>query len=124
MSEAGSQMLAGTASPQELAGVIVSQVLPNPSSSLPLVADFQRQATQSGKANRSYPALEGYLYAVVITEALKRCTKNLTRRCLVTALEARALDIGGYRLQFTPTDRRGSRFVEMTIVTPDGRFRR
>lgn len=124
MSEAGSQMLASTAAPRELAGVIVSQVLPNPSSSSPLAVEFQRQSTLAGKANPSYAAFEGYLYAVVITEALKRCAKDLTRRCLVTALEARPLDMGGYRLQFSPTDHRGSRFVEMTIVTPDGRFRR
>jgi hypothetical protein len=42
----------------------------------------------------------------------------------VSALEGRPLDAGGWRVQFAPDDRRGSRFVEMTIVTSDGRVRR
>ena len=50
--------------------------------------------------------------------------RDLTHRCLASARESRAIELGGYRLQFGPNDRRGSKFVEMTIGTPDGRFRR
>ena len=126
MSDAGAQILAGAAMPGDMTGVIVSQVLPSPTSvSVPLVADLKRLvAAQKTGAAPTYAALEGYLYARVIGEALRRCTRELTRRCLVTALESRAIDIGGYRVQFAAADRRGSRFVEMTIVTSDGRFRR
>lgn len=124
-SEAGAQLQAGSAAAGELAGVIVSQVLPYPAgSSLPLASQFQRAAAAAGLATPGYPAFEGYLYARAIAEALRRCSRDLTRRCLGASLEARPLDLGGYRPQFTPNDRRGSRFVEMTIVTADGRFRR
>ena len=119
-SEAGAQL----ATP-DMAGVIVSQVLPHPSTgSLPLVMDLQRQLLlkQPG-TTASYPLLEGYLYAHVIAEALARCPE-IGRRCVVAAMEARPFDIGGYQVQFAPGDRRGSRFVEMTIATRDGRFRR
>ncbi|HSV34244.1 MAG TPA: ABC transporter substrate-binding protein [Ramlibacter sp.] len=123
MSEAGAQLLAGAAATGELSGVIVSQVVPHPgTASVPVVADYQRLL--AGAAPPSYPGLEGFLYARVITEALRRCGREPSRRCLVASLEGKALDAGGYRVQFAPGDRRGSRFVEMTIVTPDGRFRR
>lgn len=124
MSEAGAQLLAGAAATGELAGVVVSQVVPHPAAtSLPVVADFQRHAAQA-RLKPSHPALEGYLYARAIVEALRRCGRDPTRSGLVAALEARPLDLGGYLLKFTPADHRGSRFTEMTIVTQDGKFRR
>lgn len=124
MSEAGAQLLADASTHGELSGVVVSQVVPHPAAaSLSLVLDFQREAAKAG-LKPSHPALEGYLYARVIVEALRRCGRQPSRGALVAALEAWPFDLGGYRLQFAPTDHRGSRFVEMTIVTPDGRFRR
>jgi branched-chain amino acid transport system substrate-binding protein len=121
MSEAGSEMLSIATSPKELAGVIVSQVMPHPrSSSIPVTADYQRLAGESA----SYAGLEGFVYARVIAAALRACTGQLHRNCVITALESKPTDVGGYRVQFKPGDRRGSRFVEMTIVTADGRFRR
>lgn len=119
-SEAGAQL----ATP-EMAGVIVAQVLPHPSSvSLPLLIDLQRQLSlkQPGSV-ASYPLLEGYLYVQVIAEALGRCP-DPGRACLIAAMELRPIDVGGYRVQFAPGDHRGSRFVEMTIVSRDGHFRR
>lgn len=122
-SEAGGQLLGAGTQSSELAGLIVSQVVPHPAAPIPLSAEFQRASTAAGLAP-SHAALEGFIYARALAEALRRCGRDLTRRCLVAALEAKALDLGGYRLQFAPNDRRGSRFVEMTIVTADGRFRR
>jgi len=121
MSEAGAELLAIGATPKELAGVIVSQVMPHPrSSSIPVTTDYQRLAGEAA----SYAGLEGFVYARVIVAAIKACTVQLRRNCVITALEAKPTDVGGYRVQFKPGDRRGSRFVEMTIVTADGRFRR
>ena len=124
MSDAGGQLLASGMASGELAGVVVSQVLPHPgSASIPLVADYQRLNRQAGAAP-SYPGLEGFLYARVLAEAIRRCPRDPSRRCVSQSLEGKALEIGGYRLQFTADDHRGSRLVEMTIVTADGRFRR
>ena len=121
MSEAGAEMLAIAAAPKELAGVIVSQVMPHPwSSSVPLTTDYKRMAGEGA----SYAGLEGFVYARVIAAALKACANQLTRGCVVAVLDSKPIDVGGYRVQFKPGDRRGSRFVEMTIVTADGRFRR
>ncbi|HSV79048.1 MAG TPA: ABC transporter substrate-binding protein [Ramlibacter sp.] len=124
MSEAGAQLAAGDAATGELAGVIVSQVVPHPANaSVPIAVDYRRLASQAGWPP-GHPGLEGFIYARVIAEALRRCGPKPDRRCLLAALESRPVDVGGYRVQFAPNDRRGSRFVEMTIVTPDGRFRR
>lgn len=121
MSEAGAELLAIASTPKELAGVIVSQVMPHPrSSSVPVTADYLRLAGDSA----SYAGLEGFIYARVIAAALRSCAGQLSRACVIAALDSRPFDVGGYRVQFKPGDRRGSRFVEMTIVTADGRFRR
>jgi ABC-type branched-subunit amino acid transport system substrate-binding protein len=124
MSETGAQLVAEAKAQAELAGLVVSQVLPSPTAmGLPVLIDYARQIT-AAQARSSYTSLEGYLYARLIAEALLRCAREPSRRCLIAALESKPLEVGGYRVSFSPTDHRGSRFVEMTIVTSDGRFRR
>ena len=59
----------------------------------------------------------------VLHQALARCGRDTSRRCIGTALEARPVDLGGYRVQFAPGDRRGSRYVDMTYLAADGRVR-
>ncbi len=125
MSEAGADLLAEGVKPSELTGVVVSQVLPHPgNTSQPLVAEYQRQMARRPGASPSYAGLEGFLYARVLSEALRRCGREPTRKCLVEILESRRLEVDGWRLQFAPGERRGSRFVEMTIISADGKLRR
>jgi branched-chain amino acid transport system substrate-binding protein len=124
MSDAGGELIAAGTAPGELAGVVVAQVLPHPSTaSLTLVSEYQ-SLSRKAAAPANYPGLEGFLYAKVIAEAFSRCAREPTRRCIGQALERKPLDAGGFPLRFTADDHRGSRFVEMTIVTADGRFRR
>lgn len=122
-SEAGGQLLLAGSPGLEMAGVIVSQVVPHPSSPLPVSLAFQR-ASAEGAKTQTHGELEGYIYARVLIESLLRCSNDLTSRCLVKTLESRPVDIGGYQVQFSPGNRRGSRFVEMTVITADGRLRR
>jgi len=124
MSEAGAQLVADVAGRAEVAGVVVSQVVPHPATgAVAVMLDYRRQLGADANS-ATYPGLEGFIYGRVIAEGLRRCGREATRRCLIAALESRPIDAGGYHVQFSPTDRRGSKFVEMTIVTPDGRFRR
>ncbi|MES3001837.1 MAG: ABC transporter substrate-binding protein [Pseudomonadota bacterium] len=121
MSEAGGELLRSGATPKELAGIIASQVLPYPwSASVPVVTEYQQLAGESA----SYAGLEGFIYARVIAAASRSCGAQLTRTCMIAKLEAKPVDIGGYRVRFKSGERRGSGFVEMTIITSDGRFRR
>ncbi|NDY93523.1 ABC transporter substrate-binding protein [Ideonella livida] len=122
--EVGMRLLAQPEGAQALKGVVVPQLLPHPSQlGSPLVAAFQRAAGPAGVAP-SYAALEGYLHGRVLVEALARCGREVSRRCVAHTLESRPLEVGGYRLSFSPHDHRGSHWVDMTIVTADGRLRR
>lgn len=122
--EAGSRLDPSPAATAGTAGVVVAQVVPHPANlAIPVVAEFNRAAKAAG-IQPGYAGLEGYVYARVLVEALARCAREPSRRCLAAALEARPIDVGGHRVKFSPTDRRGSRFVELTLFLPDGRFRR
>jgi hypothetical protein len=39
----------------------------------------------------------------------------------MAALESTSLDMGGLRVAYSPTNRQGSRFVEMTVIGPGGK---
>ena len=48
----------------------------------------------------------------------------IRKQSLVYALERLgAVDLGGYRVTFSPTNHNGSKYVDMTVITKDARFR-
>jgi ABC-type branched-subunit amino acid transport system substrate-binding protein len=125
LSEAGAALAPLAASQPAVAGVIATQVVPPPASAAhPLATGLRRQLVGEEAAHPSYPALEGYLYARVISEALQACARELTRKCIVDTLEARPRDVAGFQLAFSPSSRRGSRFVDLTMIRSDGAFSR
>jgi branched-chain amino acid transport system substrate-binding protein len=106
-------------------GVIVTQVFPAPESgALAVSVDFQKLADEY-KFAKSYTAMEGYVYARVLVEAIRRTGSSLTSETLVKTLESgKKFDLGGFAVSFTPGNRTGSNTVDLTIVTKDGRFMR
>lgn len=109
----------------ELQGVVVSQVLPSPDRlAHPLVAEFRRDLARLPNVRASYPVLEGYLYARVLGEALRVCARVLSRDCLVDVLESGRVELPGYKLNFDAANRRGSKFVELTLMDGRGGLRR
>lgn len=102
-------------------GIVVSQVVPYPwNNVVPVVRDYQKL---SDKRQFTYYGLEGYIMARTLVEGLKRAGKDLTRDKLVGALESLSnTDIGGYRINYGPTARQASQFVELTVVGPGGRL--
>lgn len=104
--------------------LMVSQVLPKPSQiGHPLVAAYRR-ALGPQVQQASYPSLEGYLYGRVLGEVLRLCGKRTTAACIVETLEARPLELDGWRLYFSRSDHRGSRFVDLTLLDQSGRITR
>jgi ABC-type branched-subunit amino acid transport system substrate-binding protein len=106
-------------------GMAISQVVPLPSNVvMPVVRDFQAAWKASGaKAEPSHLALEGYINARVFAEALQRAGRNPTRAAFIDASwNLRKWDLGGFEVSASTPERNASRFVELTLVSRDGRF--
>jgi branched-chain amino acid transport system substrate-binding protein len=112
---------------KEAAGVVISQVMPSPYSSTRTItrefADAVKKA--GGTANANFSSLEGYLAARVVTEGLSRAGgKGVTRDSLVRGIEALGShSFGGFNVQFSADNHVGSSFVELSMLTGDGRVR-
>lgn len=106
-------------------GVVISQVVPFPwSLSIPVVAEYTKDMTKA-KKEINFSSLEGYLAAKVFHEGLRRAGRDLSRDKLIKALEtmSNGYDVGGFTVTFSPTNHNGSRFVDMTMIMPEAKFR-
>ena len=100
-------------------GMAMSQVVPPPTQrSVPLVREYQDAiAKQIGKKEYSFTSLEAYISAKITVEALKRAGPRLTRESFMQALDGmKQVDVGGYMVNFSPTNHNGSTQVEMTVI--------
>jgi len=96
------------------ANLIVSQVVPPPDDlRFPLVVGY---CAHTEANDRSFTGLEGWLNAVVVTEALRRAGPNPSRGAFVAAMESlHGWDPGlGVGLGFSPTDHQGLHKVWLT----------
>lgn len=122
----GTQALADELGKDAL-GVVVSQVMPFPFSTTTAISREYLDAVKraGGDATPNYSSMEGYLGAKVLTEGLRRAGGSPTREALVGALETmQRFDVGGYSVSFGPRNHRGSSFVELSMLTGDGKVRR
>lgn len=123
----GTQALAQELGP-DARGVIVSQVMPYPfSAASPISSEYLAagRAALGAAFSPNYSSIEGYVAARVLVEALRRPGAAADSEALVGALEGlRDLDLGGFFVDFSPAKRTGSRFVELTLLTADGKVRR
>ena len=106
------------------AGVVVSQVVPSPyNPARPVSREFVAAAKQQGRVQANLSSMEGYLAAKLFTEGLTRAGGKPTREALIAALESINEDFGGYRVSFGPGNHVASKFVELSMLTGDGRVR-
>jgi len=120
----GASALAADLGPQGT-GVVVAQVVPPYSkSSIEVVKEYQGAIEkQLGKKDYSFTSLEAYIGAKVLVEGIRRAGTKLTRESLLKALDTiQRFDVGGYVVDFSPTNHNGSRFVELTAISKAGRF--
>jgi branched-chain amino acid transport system substrate-binding protein len=105
-------------------GTQISQVVPFPwSTEHKVVSEYQKVI--GGEANYSFTSLEGYIAAKILVAGLKKAGKNLTRESLVDALaEMQAIDVGGYKVDFSAENHNGSSFVDLTIISKNKQFKR
>lgn len=106
-------------------GVVVAQVVPPYSrSSIAIVREYQAAIEKSlGKKDFSFTSLESYIGAKVLVEAVRRAGANPTREGVMKALDSmQGYNVGGYVVDFSPTNHNGSKFVELTAISKAGRF--
>ena len=115
----GSTALARALPSQYRHGVGVSQVVPFPwNRRVPVVRDYQNSFKQGGRdAPLGFTSLEGYIAASMLVRALTAAGPELTRSGLVRTLESMGtVDLGGYQVRFSPSQRSGSDLVELTFL--------
>ncbi len=107
-------------------GTIVTQIFPYERSlSAPIVKEAYDLAKAKGLAEVSPAMLEGYAGAKVLVEGLRRAGANPTRVKLQQALEGlRKFDLGGLEVTYGPNDHTGLEFADLSIIGPDGKFKR
>ncbi len=108
-------------------GIMVSQVMPFPfSTTTPLSREYlDAVAKAGGDATPNYSSMEGYVAAKVFTEGLKRAGRTPTRDSFITSMESvQSASVGGFNINFGPRDHVASHFVELSMLTEDGKVRR
>jgi ABC-type branched-subunit amino acid transport system substrate-binding protein len=109
-------------------GVVVSQVMPYPYSPASILSGDYLAAGKTAYGDKfepNYSSIEGFVAAKTISEALKRAGASPSQEGLIAGLEQlRELNLGGFYVDFGPAKRMGSRFVDLTILTGDGKVRR
>jgi ABC-type branched-subunit amino acid transport system substrate-binding protein len=103
-------------------GVMVTQVMPYPFDARDSVSQEFLMFAKATGVKQSYGAMEGWLSARIMVEALRRAGKTPTRESLVQGFESLKLNLGGFNVAFSPTSRTGSDFVELTMISKNGRF--
>ena len=106
-------------------GLGISQVVPYPyQPQLPVVREYQALLKKYAPgAEINYTSFEQFLGAKVLVEALRRAGPAPTRAKVVKALESlQRYDLGGITLGYSPTNRVGSRYVEVTVIGSNGRL--
>lgn len=112
----------------DAAGVTVSQVVHSPyQASRQITREFLDAIKKGGnKVQANYSSAEGYLAARVLTEGLRQAqgSGKITRENFITGIETiGSHSIAGFAVSFSATDHVGSKFVEMSMLTGDGRMR-
>jgi ABC-type branched-subunit amino acid transport system substrate-binding protein len=107
-------------------GVGISQVVPYPwVAREPVVDEYHRLYVREKKGAPAYASLEGFIAAKVLVEGLRRAGRPLTVERFVAAMEGmRDADLGGYAVTYSPQDRNGARFVELTVIGAGGKVLR
>ena len=108
-------------------GVLVVQVTPTPfiATAAPIVKEYQEAMKKVDAKVFSYGSMEGYIAAKAVVRGLIKAGKELTREKFITAMESmKGEDLGGFTLNYGPSNHNGSGFVDITMLRKDGSFAR
>jgi ABC-type branched-subunit amino acid transport system substrate-binding protein len=111
----------------DASGVVVSQVMPYPFAPTTALAGEYLAAGRAAAADfePNYGSIEGYVAARTLVEGLQRPGATASREGLITGLESlRDLNLGGFFVRLSGQDHAGSKYVDLTILTAEGKVRR
>jgi branched-chain amino acid transport system substrate-binding protein len=111
-------------------GVVISQVMPYPYTPGTAIAGEFLEALKAASATNkelsaNYSSMEGFVAAKVFVEALRRAGRGASREAFINAIESmQNLQMGGFNVNFGPNLHTASKYVDLTVLTEDGRVRR
>ena len=107
------------------AGVSIAQVVPNTNSTSPVVRECAKALQDSGiTVPMNSTHLEACIGAKVLTEAMRRAKKPGNSEGLLNAMRnLGTYDTGGFVVSYGATKQHGSKFVDLAMVSRDGRLR-
>ena len=106
-------------------GLGISQVVPYPyTPRLAVVREYHELLKRyAPKEEPNYTSFEEFLGAKVLVEGLRRAGPNPSRAKVVDALESMGrYDLGGVTVGYSPQNRIGSRYVEVTVIGSNGKL--
>jgi branched-chain amino acid transport system substrate-binding protein len=106
-------------------GLGISQVVPYPyTPRLAAVREYQELLKRHAPDQQiNYTSFEEFLGAKVLVEGLRRAGPNPTRARVLAALETMStFDLGGISVGYSPQNRVGSRYVEVTVIGSTGKL--
>jgi branched-chain amino acid transport system substrate-binding protein len=106
------------------AGVSITQVVPSPHNmAIPAVRECAAALQAHGiKTAMNSTQLEACFAAKVLTEGLRRAKKPTPASLRDSLANLGAYDLGGYKVSFAPGAQHGSKYVELDMVTRDGKL--
>jgi ABC-type branched-subunit amino acid transport system substrate-binding protein len=108
------------------ARVVVTQIVPLPTSRAPGALRFQAALAKFSPGERpGFLSFEAWIVGHIVGEALRRAGRDLDSERLVEALEGiRDLDLGiGTPISFGPEEHQGSHKIWGTMLQPDGSWK-
>lgn len=120
------KVIADFAGDKRVRGMGISQVVPNPNSTtLPLAKDFQAfLKSPYGKGITSNPLnFEVYLNVRLAVEAIRMAGPKPTPEKVTQALASmNNYQLAGYPINFGESNRRGSHYLDIGVIGPNGRL--
>jgi ABC-type branched-subunit amino acid transport system substrate-binding protein len=106
------------------AGVSISQVVPNPNAQIPAVRECAKALEASGvKTPMNTTHLEACFAAKIMVEGIRRVKGSVNAKSVLDSLSnLGSYDLGGFKVNYSPSNRHGSQFVDLARVTRDGRL--
>jgi len=108
-------------------GMGVCQVVPSPASHKFAVArEYNVAVKEAGAKRPTIYGLEGFLEAKLLVAGLQRAARSgpLTRAGIHKAFDTLGeVDLGGYRVSYSPGVRTGATYIDMTFIGTGGKLR-